>query len=95
MSTPKKHFIFIVQTDANELLAARQIDVDNAIKDCEERNLDIDFKVIGKIAEPSGPNTLPIDFNEQLIEWYEADEKDKLFIKRTILAIVNLLTYGS
>lgn len=91
MSTPKKHFVFIIQTDTGELFAARQSDVDNAIKEFEDHNLDIDFKVIGKIAEPSGPRTLPIDFNEQLIEWYEADEKDKAFIKRAVLAIVNFI----
>lgn len=90
MSNPKKHFIFIIQNDQEELYAGRQADVDNAIKYADQVNEDINFKVIGKIAEPNGPNTLPIDFNEQLIEWFEGP-KDKAFMKRAVLAIVNFI----
>lgn len=88
----KKHYVFIVQNDDDELVAGRQSDIDSAIRDSEESNRDIDFKVIGRIIEPAGPNTLPVDFNEKQIEWYEDGEKDAKFIKRAVLAIVNFIT---
>lgn len=90
----KKSTIFIVQNDEdNEVFAAYQADVDLAIKNAENANRDIDFKVIGKINEPIGPKSLPLDFNENLIQWYEDTEKSKDFIKQVVVAIVNLITY--
>jgi len=91
MNNPKKSFIFIVETDEGELFAGRQKDVDNAIKQTEKLNIDLDFKVIGKIAEPNGPFSLPIDFNESLIEWLDGESRDSIFIKRTVLAITNFI----
>lgn len=87
----KKHYIYIIQTDDDDLTAGRQIDVDSAIKDSENNNEEIDFKVIGRVLEPNGPNSLPLDFNEQSIEWYEEGEKNPKFIKRAVLAIVNFI----
>lgn len=89
----KKHYIFIIQNDDGSLAAGRQIDVDNTIKDAENANEDIEFKVIGRIVEPNtGSRTLPIDFDEQQIEWYEEGEKDAPFIKRAVNAIVNFIS---
>lgn len=91
MSKEKKNYIFIVQNDDGSLAAGRQIDVDNAIKDAENANEDIEFKVIGRIVEPSfGP--LPLDFDENQIEWYEEGEKEPNFIKRAILTITNFIS---
>jgi hypothetical protein len=92
MSKEKKYYVFIIQNDDGSLAAGRQIDVDTAIKDAENANEDIEFKVIGRIVEPKGPRTLPMDFNEEQIEWYESDEKDAAFIKRAVNAIVNFIS---
>jgi hypothetical protein len=92
MSKEKKSYIFIVLNDDDTLAAGRQIDVDDAIKTAENNGQDIEFKVIGRINEPTGPNSLPMDFNEKQIEWYETDEKTPSFIKRAVLAIVNFIS---
>jgi hypothetical protein len=89
----KKSYIFIVQSDEGELMAGRQSDVDDALKQAETQNEDIEFKVIGKIAEPFGKNSLPLDFDESRIEWYEEGEKDESFLKRAVVAITNLITF--
>jgi len=92
MSNIKKSFIFIVQTNEGELHAGRQSDIDTAIQEVEEQGSELDFEVIAKIAEPNGPNTLPMDFNEQLIEWYKPDEKrDEKFIKKAVAAITKII----
>lgn len=91
MSKEKKQYIFIILNDDGSLAAGKQIDVDNAIKDAENANEDIEFKVIGRISEPSN-GRLPVDFDEKQIEWYEEGEKDKTFIKRAVVAIVNFIS---
>ena len=91
MNTPKKTYIYIIETDEGEIAAGHQKDIDNAIKETESLNIDLDFKVIGKIAEPNGPFSLPIDFNESLIEWLDGETRDPNFTKRRILAITNFI----
>jgi hypothetical protein len=87
-----KTFIFVVQNIENdELYAGHQADIDNAIKEYEEINEDLPFKVIGKIGEPAGPNSLPLDFNEKLIQWYDEQPHEPKFIKRAVLAITNFI----
>lgn len=87
---PQKHYVFIVLNDDGSLAAGRQIDIDNVIKAAENSNQDIEFKVIGRIVEPRGPNTLQMDFNENNIEWFE-EQTDPAFIKRAVAAIANFL----
>lgn len=88
----KKSYVFIIQTDDGDLVAARQKEVDSFIDEYEQANVDLDFKVIGKIAEPNGPFSLPLDFNESLIEWYSADqEKGEEFMKQVTIAITKLI----
>ena len=87
----KKSYVFVIQNDDGSLAAGRQIDVDTAIKNAENSNEDIEFKVIGRIVEPKGPNSLKMDFNEEQIEWYESDEKDAAFLKRAVNAIANFI----
>ena len=88
----KKSYIFIVQnTNDDELYAARQIDIDLSLKDAEVSQEDIDFKVIGKIAEPAAHIPLPVDFNENQIEWYDKEGHSPQFIKRAVLAIINFI----
>lgn len=89
----KKSSIYIVQEDETENInAAYQEQVEQEIKNAENANVDLNFKVIGKINEPNGPKSLPIDFNEDLIQWYDGEERSPEFIKKTILAIVNLIS---
>lgn len=88
----KKSFIFIIQDNNNdELFAGRQIDVDNLLRDAEQSGDEIDFKVIGKIAEPAPHIKLPMDFDEKHIEWYDKEGHSPAFIKRAVVAIINFI----
>lgn len=87
-----KSYIFIIENEEiDNLSAGRQIDIDNEIKYSEENNQDLDFKVIGRILEPNGPRSLKLDFDEKLIEWFDGEERDTIFIKKAILAITNII----
>jgi hypothetical protein len=91
MSNIKKSFIFIVRDVDGNLQAGRQADIDNAIKECEDNDIDLDFTVIGKIAEPGGLAKLPLDFDENLIEWYVQEDRDAKFMKEAVNAITKLI----
>lgn len=85
----KDKFLFICQDDeSSDIFVSTKEGVDSLIRDFEESNRDIDFKVIGRI-----PTTgLTVDFNPDLIQWYEQGEKEKQLVDTTVLKIVQILT---
>lgn len=85
----KDKFLFICQDDddTSGISIANKDEVDQRIREMENHDEDIDFKVIGRIPTAN----LTIDFDGRLIEWYEKDEKQKQLVDTAILKIVQKL----
>lgn len=79
--------IYICQTEDGELFADFKTGIDLQIKQSEQDDEDLNFKVIGKV---KGQH-VAIDFNSANIEWYEKGEKDKAFIDKAVLQIVQFI----
>jgi hypothetical protein len=86
----EKKYIFVLQLDGGDLVAARRDEIEAEIKYNEERGLELQFETIGRIFEP--PQGLPIDFADNLIEFLDP----KLEVSRELrtdaaFAVMNLL----
>lgn len=86
----KDKYLFICQDDDDPsgISVTTKEGVDSRIRASEEINEDIDFKVIGRI-----PTTnLTVDFNSDLIEWYNKEEKEKQLVDTAVIKIIQILT---
>lgn len=87
----EKKYIFVCQMEeSGQIFAGRKEDVDNEIRNFEEKEEDLPFTVIGKIEEPSFG--LPLGFSERLIDWYDKEKMpDRDTIDAGVLAIVEII----
>lgn len=79
--------LFICQRENGELFCSFKADIDAEIKLSEQNDEDLDFKVIGKI---KGVH-LTKDLAPAAIEWFESGKKDKAFVDKAVLQIVQFL----
>jgi hypothetical protein len=86
----KDKYLFICQddNDPSGISVDTKEGVDSRIKNSENHDEDIDFKVIGRIPTAN----LTIDFNASLIEWYEKGEKEKQLVDNAVIKIIQRLT---
>jgi hypothetical protein len=86
----KKKYIFVLESEDGDIFVGRQADVDNEIRNYEQKGEDIPFTTIGKIEEPSFG--LSIGFSEKLIEWYDKKQvPDVEIVNKAVLAIIQLI----
>lgn len=82
--------LFIIQFDEGEIAVAYKQDVDDMIKESEDHDHDITWKVIAKI---KGTNTR-MDLTPNHIEWYEKGDKDKTLTDKVILSTIQFILNG-
>lgn len=87
MSVTKQRFLFFCQNEEGTVVILTKEDVDAHIKETENSNEELDFEVIGKIAD----HFMTMDVNVQQIEFYKPDSINKQLIDRAILAVVQYL----
>lgn len=84
----KQSFLFICQTDNDEIRVGNQLDIDNWTTWASEANQDINFTVIAKI-----PESATLDFNPSQIVWYDQKEHEKAFVDKVIMSIINRIKW--
>jgi hypothetical protein len=89
MSTTKK-YLYICQDDDGDIFVDDKDGVDARIKNSEIHDEDIDFNTIGRIPREH----LTVDFPTTQIEWYGDDEREKSFVDKAVIKIVQALTTG-
>lgn len=86
----KEKYLFICQDneDPSGISVTTKNGVDSRIRASEEHDEDIDFKVIGRIPTAN----LTLDFDANMIEWYEKGEKEKQMVDNAVIKIIQILT---
>ena len=89
LSATKQRFLFFCQNEEGAVVVLTKEDVDAHIKETENSDEELDFEVIGKIADCF----LTMDINPQQIEFYKPDSVNKQLIDRAVLAVVQYLAH--